>query len=362
MSLRILFTGAAPAHFVCFKPVYERLSGVPGAEIFVSGIRHRSEESFLAGDDDSYRRFALPSRQVLSTEAVGDLEFDVMFAAHSRPSMPRRVQHSIQIFHGVSFLNRALRAEYNAFDHYFVIGPYMRRRLAEARWLPQGDERAIPIGFMKTDRLIDGTLQRETIQRRLGLTGSRPVLLYAPSGARKNYLEVMGEAVIERLTETGQYDLLIKLHDRWQNTGIDWIARLARFEDAHCRVLGEPDVIPSMVASDLLLSDASSAANEYALLDRPIVFLDTPELLERARMTGSSMLDLVTWGRRAGAIVAHPGQAAEVVRSSLEHRAGKSAIRRALAKDLFYNPGHATGAAMDWFSQSVLHGSLPTVS
>ena len=36
---RILFTGYAPVHFVCFRPVYERLRRVPGVQVFVSGGR-----------------------------------------------------------------------------------------------------------------------------------------------------------------------------------------------------------------------------------------------------------------------------------------------------------------------------------
>ena len=35
--VRILFTGYAPVHVVCFLPVYRRLVGVPGVEIFFSG-------------------------------------------------------------------------------------------------------------------------------------------------------------------------------------------------------------------------------------------------------------------------------------------------------------------------------------
>ena len=60
----------------------------------------------------------------------------------------------------------------------------------------------------------------------------------------------------------------------------------------------QPDVILTLFAADLLITDASSVANEYALLDRPIVFLDVPELLAAAGGEGSAP-DLETWGRRA---------------------------------------------------------------
>lgn len=356
MSLRVLFTGYAPVHFVCFRPLYERLSRRADVAVTLSGGTRRACAGGYAYDaSELYGRFALPPGQVLPVEAIRELDFDVMFASHTRLIRPRRVDRTVQIFHGISFRNRALRPENMGCDHYFVIGPYMRRRLAEAGWLRDGDGRALPIGFMKTDRLLDGSIARAEVLARLGFDGARPVLLYAPTGARQNSLELMGEAVIEALLASGRYDLLVKPHDHPKNVDIDWFARLARFDGAHCRIVREADIVPMMAAADLLLSDASSAANEYALLDRPIVFLDTPQLIDNASRVDHSMLDLATWGRRAGsAVVARPGQVCGAVRRSLEHPGEKSALRRALVSDLFYNPGRATDAATAWFEREFI--------
>src|SRR5439155_1685486 len=85
-------------------------------------------------------------------------------------------------------------------------------------------------------------------------------------------------------------------------------------EGEHLRLARTPDVVECLFAADLLISDASSVVNEYALLDRPIVFLDVPELLAAARDREGSALDLDTWGRRGGEVVAEP---AEVVVADL---------------------------------------------
>ena len=166
----------------------------------------------------------------------------------------------------------------------------------------------------------------------------------------------MGEEIVERLASSGDYDLLIKLHDHPKNRGIDWRQRLAPLEGPHCRVLDELDVIPLLFLADVLLSDASSVANEYALLDRPIVFLDTPELLGRARDADHSMLDLETWGRRGGLVVERPEDVEAAVDQSLLQPGQHSEIRRAMVKDLFYNPGGATDAAMSWLREHLLRG------
>ena len=166
----------------------------------------------------------------------------------------------------------------------------------------------------------------------------------------------MGEEIVERLASSGDYDLLIKLHDHPKNRGIDWRQRLASLEGPHCRVLDELDVIPLLFLADGLLSDASSVANGYALLDRPIVFLDTPELLSRARDADDSALDLETWGQRGGLVVERPEDVEAAVDRSLLQPGQHSKIRRAMVKDLFYNPGCATDAAMSWLRKHLLHG------
>lgn len=88
-------------------------------------------------------------------------------------------------------------------------------------------------------------------------------------------------------------------------------------------------------------------SSEYALLDRPMVFLDVPELLAAMRAKGRA-LDLETWGRKAGVTARWPDEAVEAVRWSLAHPRHGSAVRRGMARDLFFNPGRATEAAVDW--------------
>jgi len=360
--MKILFAGYAPVHFRCFQPLYERLKDWPGVEVFVSGgLRTKIDGHYDYDAPSMYKAFDLPAETVLSVEAIRDMDFDVQFSAHTKLIPPRRVERRIQIFHGVSFRNKAVRPANMGCDNYFVTGPYMLNRFEQAGLLTEDDPRVAKIGFMKTDALVDGSLRRESILKHVGFDGSRPVILYAPTGAKHNSLETMGEDVILELLAVGDYDLLIKPHDHPRNKKTDWATYLRRYESVNCRIV-EPceDVIPMLYIADVLISDASSVVNEYTLLDRPILFLDTPKLLHQARGARHSMLDLDTWGRSGGSIAGNAGSVPALVAESLADPLRMSLLRQGIAKNLFFNPGRATDTAMDWMQEHVLQ--LPTQS
>ena len=353
--MKVLFTGYAPVHFVCFRPIYDRLVAHNDVGVFVSGgERTGSQGEYVYDGPALYAQFGVPADRILTVDAVQTSYFDVMFSANKRMiASTYNFGATIQLFHGVSFRNRGVRPENLVYDHFFVTGPYMRRKFVETGLLHRNDARAISVGFPKTDRLLTETGDRGDVTARLGFDGSRPMLLYAPTGEARNSLETVGEEVIRRLAEADRYDLLIKPHDHPKNSGIDWIERLSVLEGPHTRLARETDVVPLLAASDLLITDASSVANEYTLLDRPIVFLDVPELLANARANGSA-LDLETWGRKGGVVVPGADGIVEAVDEALANPGRLSKVRQAIANDLFYNPGHATDAAMAWIEAQFL--------
>lgn len=350
---RILFTGYAPVHFVCFRPIYERLIRLPDVDVFVSGGQDASEnDGPPLSARELYKPFRIPPRRVLSLEAMRRQRFDLVFCAHVSGYFPREDKDRVQIFHGLSFRNMAVRRDVLVYDHLFITGPYMQRAFQEQQLLRPGDPRLVQIGFPKVDRLVDGSLNRAAILRRLGFSGRRPVLLYAPTGQKGNSLETLGEEVIRRLRASGggRYDILIKLHDHPRDPTIDWAARLRPLLDRHTRLVRDFDIVPYLFVADLLISDASSVSSEYSLLDRPMVFLDVPDMIAAIKAKGRAV-DLDTWGRRAGTTVRWPDEAVDAVRDALAHPRHNSDMRRAMARDLFFNPGRATDAALTWIRE-----------
>lgn len=348
---RVLFSGYAPVHFVCFQPIYERLRRLPGLEVYVSGGREPAgdgaAETVPLTARDLYRPFRVPPRRVVSLEAMRRQRFDMVFCAHVSGYFPKEDRERVQIFHGLSFRNMAVRRDVLVYDHLFVTGPYMARAFREQQLLRAGDPRLVPIGFPKVDRLVNGTLERRAILTRLGLTGRRPVVLYAPTGQKGNSLESTGPEVLRRLRASGRYDILIKLHDHPRDASVDWARELKPLLDRHTKLVTGYDIVPYLFVADLLLSDASSVSSEYSLLDRPMVFLDVPQMIAAMRAKGRAV-DLETWGRKGGVTVRWPDEAVDAVRWSLAHPRAASGVRRAMARDLFYHPGTATDAAVAW--------------
>ncbi len=354
MTKKIVFAGYAPVHFVCFRPIYRRLVRTPGLDVYLSGELRAGE----AGAESLYRPFRIPKERILPLSDMRRRSFDMVMCAHVSGYFPRSDRGRVHLFHGLSFRNAAVRRDVLVYDHMFIVGPYMTRLFRKNQLLRSGDPRCVPIGFPKVDALLNGSLDRQRILGHLGFSGRRPVVLYAPTGQRYNSLETgVGEEVITRLRATKRYDILIKPHDHPRGKSVNWPARLRRLRDAHTRLVSDYDIVPYLFVADLLITDASSVSSEYSLLDRPMVFLDVPELLAAAGKKGGSV-DLRTWGRRGGVTVRWPDQAAEAVEWSLAHPKHSSDVRRAMAEDLFYNPGHATEAAVRWIlSRLSLNGA-----
>ncbi|MGE5840000.1 MAG: CDP-glycerol glycerophosphotransferase family protein [Deltaproteobacteria bacterium] len=346
---RILFCGYAPVHFVCFQPINARLSRIPFIDIsYFVGQPARSEDTLTTqGTDRILRSFRIPSRRILSLERMRRESFDMVICGFVSGAFPKSDRTRIHLFHGVSFRNMAVRRDILIYDYLFNVGLYQMRLFREHGLIRDGDRRMVPVGFPKLDRMVNGALDRVTILRRLGLSGRRPVILYAPTGQKNNSLETVGEEVIHRLREAGCYDLLIKPHDHPRDKTIDWSKRLLAFEDAHTKVVRDFDIVPSLFVSDLLISDASSVSAEYSLLDRPMVFIDVPQMIAAAQEKGAS-LDLDTWGRKGGEVAQWPDEVVEAVRWSLAHPNAKSSVRKAMARDMFFYPGHATEKGVEW--------------
>jgi hypothetical protein len=341
----VLFTGYAPVHFLCFLPIYERLCGDRRFEVFCSGgLRTKDEESTTYDGHALYEPLGVPAEHILSIEEIQRRDFDLLIGANTKPICPRSAEAKIQIFHGISFRNVAIREEVLAWDYFFLAGPYMRRRFVESKLIAENDPRALNTGFPKTDRLVNGALNRAEILARHGFDGSRPLVLYAPTGQKHNSLETIGEEAIQRLAGCGEFDVLIKLHDHPKEE-IDWCARLAPMEGPRVRLARHADVIPLLFAADLLITDASSVSSEYSLLDRPMVFLDVPKLISKSQQKNAN-LDLQTWGRRCGVLVENAEEIVPVVQSSLRDSDRLSRLRHEMAADLFYNPGRATETAL----------------
>ena len=336
---RILFAGYAPVHVVCFLPVYQRLVRDARVELFLSGgfksLKHGQVHFSTEG---FYDEFPVDRERILDADTARCQSFDALVCAHLSDTLfPRSVGRSVQIFHGVSFKNLAVRDKALRYDFLCLPGQY-HADLYRKQGLVRPDETTVLVtGFPKIDPLVTESSGDGEILRRLGMSTERPTLLFAPTGDKHNSLEVMGRDLIRHIAASGSWNLLVKPHDHPKNE-TDWFSELADLEGPRVRLVREKDIVPYLKVADLLLTDASSVALEYTLLNRPIVFLDVPKLLKRLAKRAPA-LDLDTYGRRLGVVVQRPQDAVSVIADCLAHPDRESPLRSQAARHLFHAPG-----------------------
>ena len=346
-EVRVLFEAATPLSLAVFRPVLEQLQR-----------DHRFEFWFTTADrvwsfDDIFRAAGITERLV-APQAARWMKFDAYVNADfwNMTWLKRRARR-IHLFHGVAGkygLDAPVRFApvVASFDRLLFPNRDRLERYAQAGLIDQEGPEAALIGYPKVDCLVDGSLDRRAIQQSLGLDPDVPTVLYAPTWSPHSSLNALGSAVIEALPRLG-LNLIVKLHDRsYEPTergsgGADWRTRLQRLgRDSRVHVAESPDASPYLFVADALITDHSSIGFEFMLLDRPVVVIDCPGLIEKARVS----LDKVRLLRSSADVVAGADELVRAVVRALEHPSRLSERRRAVSGDLFYRPGSATSRAV----------------
>lgn len=258
--------------------------------------------------------------------------------------LAKRARVKVHTFHGISIKGKAFSSKVLPFDKLFLIGPYQRKRFVERGILEDNDSRFVPVGMPKTDAFFDGSIDRSKYLEMLGLDSHRKTILYAPTWRPESSLKLMGEELIRSFRDRS-LNLMIKLHDLSyeDKKDVDWAAKLERLKAPSIAIVKDRDITPALFSADLLISDASSVANEYTLLDRPLVFIDVPELFKKY----AASIDLEGWGQSSGPVAGSVEEVHRHIDSQLRDAGEFAEARRRIASEGFYNPGRATDAALE---------------
>jgi hypothetical protein len=171
----------------------------------------------------------------------------------------------------------------------------------------------------------------------LGLDAALPVVLYAPTwNLRLSSAPLLAERIAELIRGDGpRLGLIIKPHPTMAEWRPDWIAwwRELATRDEQVRLAdAREDISPLMLASDLLISDASSTIFQFLALDRPIVLITNPEATSDPDYDPA---DLPWAWRDVGAEVRGVAALAETVAAELADPGARSERRAARADALF---------------------------
>jgi glycosyltransferase involved in cell wall biosynthesis len=343
---RILFEAASPLSVAVSRPVLDVLRRDPRLEVWFTVSDGAWDPAAVFGP-------AGITERVVPASTVRWMKFDAYLNTDfwTMTWLPRRARR-VHLFHGVAGkygLDAPTRIApvVATFDRLMFPNRDRMRRYADAGLIDPDGPAAALIGYPKVDCLVDGSLNRAAIQRELGLDPSAPTVLYAPTWSPDSSLNASGESIVASLARLGG-NVIVKLHDRSYDRsvrasgGIDWRSRIERVCAEHgAHLARDSDAAPYLYAADALVTDHSSVGFEFMLLDRPVVVIDCPELIKKARVSA----DKVTLLRSAAEVVSAVDVSAGV-RRGLSDPSRLSARRRQIAGELFYRPGGATARAV----------------
>ena len=344
---RVMFDAASPMSFAIFRPVYDRLRRDPRLELWFTAHARVWQPADIYGPAGVTTNVVSPRRAArMKVDLYVNADFWDMTWLHRRT---RR----IHLFHGVAGKYSLdapvdLAPTISVFDSLLFVNADRRQRYIEAGLVPDDDLKSPLIGYPKADSLVDGTYDRADILQSLNLDPALQTVIYAPTWSPYSSLNGMGEELVERLQAAG-LQVVVKLHDRSYDRrergsgGVDWAERLSRYEShPRVRVVREADSSPFLVAADAMVSDHSSIAFEYMLLDRPVIVIDRPELIRAAGVNRDKVLLL----RSAADVVYDVDGLVRAVARAMAEPQRLGTERRSAAASLFHEAGTATERAV----------------
>ena len=341
----VLIDSRTAMNYVMAAPIQAAMAADPRVAFYATASEAPAEVS-------SIYRGALAGTRLISPQRAAAMRFDAYLTADLLWARLPRGTCRIQMFHGVAgkFTHdydtpeSSMRRWHRLF---FVNRRRMQNFITSGAVDPDSDAPRL-VGMPKVDCLVDGTLRRDAILRKLRLDPSRPTVLYAPTWSAHSSLNLLGVNLIEGLLAR-PWNVIVKLHDRsrdpreFYSGGIDWVARLNGVmsrETAH--LAAAADVCPYLAAADVMITDHSSAGFEYLLLDRPLIRIHVPELIRTSNINEEYVALMIEASRSVddatGALLA--------VEDALANPAAGSSSRQSVSRELFYNAGTATARAV----------------
>jgi CDP-glycerol glycerophosphotransferase (TagB/SpsB family) len=341
----LLVDGRTAMNYATVAPIVERLQKDARIKVYFTASESPDLIEKIYAD-------AHPPSELIKPKAAAWMYFDAYLTSDFLWARLPRGTCRIQTFHGVA---GKYRTEYDSpaesmrgWDRLFFINKRRLQNFINIGAIDADSPAVRLIGMPRLDCLVDGTLQRDQILISLGIDPSRKTVLYAPTWSRYSSVASMGEEIVKRLGDAG-YAVIVKLHDRsrqgddYHSGGVDWGRKLEPFLKATNGVLASGSNSSTyLMAADVLITDHSSVGFEYLLLDRPLIRIHVPELLEKTDVE-PVYIELLIEASRS---VTDVDQLVAAVDESFADPAVKSESRRKVASEMFYEPGTATARAV----------------
>jgi len=278
--------------------------------------------------------------------------------------------YSISISHGhpakgIQFVPEIVRT----FDAFFLVGPMHRQSFDE--FVQEFMDGKYPeylelfnIGYPKSDNLLNGKYASKVILEQLSLDAGKRTILYAPAFNEGASLRLYGPEIIEILAGLRDYNVIAKLPiDCYQPTdnfyatgGIDWFEVFSDLQNRYgnVRLYNDYLIDPLLECADVLITCISSVSFEFLALNKPVIFIDTPQYFRGYLKRRFPDKDTVSWANRTtvngghefGLVVSNIHELPEAISTVLSNPQDYPRQRDILKTYLLYNPGKGTEAAV----------------
>jgi CDP-glycerol glycerophosphotransferase (TagB/SpsB family) len=278
--------------------------------------------------------------------------YDALICADVYARFPlRRSGRTILLRHGPGVNRRHLerrlfRKTVFDFDVCLVPGEHDREILSAASKRHRAT-RIVAAGQPHLDRLGAVEVTRSRYLADLGLDAELPTVLFAPRwsalGAQPDGGVGYWDEVVETLLAFDA-NIVVKMHHcsyyPSMAGGIDWGAKLDAVVAPRLAVDHDVDDGPALEHADVLITDTSSRAFNFMLLEKPVVLWDPPA---RGARRESQREDLL---RRGSLVAGSLAEASALVGAALAG-SRSAAEAPAVAAECFSNVGGATAAVVD---------------
>ncbi len=293
---------SAPLDYVILEPVAKHLPPV----MWVA--RDSATMAYLR------RRGLRPKRMPSFPEAV-------IMCRHAAHRFPVKRIVKIGFRHGAYHFKQFAKVRYyNAFDLYFMTST---TEAEEAR--ARGIGSAYAVGFPKLDPAFDGTYDDATLsalRSKAGINPSRKTVIFTATWD-KSGMSAIDRWIGQVDSLTRRYNVLITVHP-W--TSRKYIKRLRNLRNAH--YINDPDVLPFLLVSDVLVGDTSSIIAEFCALGKPIITFDVPH-------AHRTVPDVTAMLARISTRVTDEAQLPAAIEESLAHPESLSAERKWATEVIF---------------------------
>jgi CDP-glycerol glycerophosphotransferase (TagB/SpsB family) len=342
---RVLVDSRTAMNYATVAPIVLGLQNDPRIEIFFTASESPDKLKEIYADARAPYQLVRPASAAL-------MHFDAYLTADFLWARLPRGTRRVQTFHGVAGKYRTVydspAESMRGWHRLFFINKRRLQNFIDTGAIDADSPAIRLIGMPKLDCLVDGSLKRDEVLTSLGIDPSRKTVLYAPTWSKHSSLPSMGEEIVRRLGAAG-YAVIVKLHDRsrqgddYHSGGADWGRKLWPLLQASDGVLATGSNSSSyLVAADLLITDHSSVGFEYLLLDRPLIRIHVPELLDKTDIE-PVYVELMA---EAATNVHDVDQLLAAVEQNFAQPGAKSQSRKAVASEMFYQPGGATARAI----------------